>query len=99
MESILPKLNVKIDVNESALWADDGKDELFIEEKLENTWDILARMEFTPSAITYTLYSIILYTIIATILITVLFVIVCKPSCCSCRRCCRKSNTMRPPEN
>ena len=37
MSRILPLLNVQSKVNESALWADDEKDELFIEEKLENT--------------------------------------------------------------
>ena len=102
LTEILPLLDVKEKVENSTLWVEDEKDEKFIEEGIRDTWEILDYIEFTPSGVTYTLCSIILYTFITTILLVVLFVLVCRPNCCrTCsKQCCGVGNEkyeMRAP--
>ena len=103
MSHILQHLNVKTNTENSTLWAEDNRDEKFIEQGLIDSWEILNYMQFTPSQVTFTLCSIILYTVVITIMMIVLFILVCRPNCCrTCSRncCCSKpKHEMRAPGN
>ena len=88
----LPLLKVNNVANVSELWQLDIDDERVIEEGIMSTINLMQYIKFSPSGITYTLWSLIAYTVVTTILVILALYLVCVPGaplycktkCCGC---------------
>ena len=87
--SVLPLLTVTNVKNLTSLLMDTSEEELIIQEGLEDVRTILNYMEFTPSGVMFTLWSLIGYTIIATIMLLAVLYCICVPGAViGCKRAC-----------
>lgn len=92
MSRILPLLHVNNLENDSLVY-DTSAEEDLIKQGISDTWNLLENMQFTPSGVTYTLFSLILYTAIATALLIFVMCMICYPGyAIRCRqKCCCES--------
>ena len=96
MSRILPLLHVNNLDNDSLVY-DTSLEEDLIEQGISDTWNLLENMQFTPSGVTYTLFSLILYTALATALLIFVLCMLCYPGyAIRCRQkcCCESKNSV-----
>ena len=87
--AILPLFTVTNVKNVTSLWIDTSQEEQIIEEGLSDIKTIMNYMNFSPTALHYTVWTLIFYTIFATILLVIILYCICVPGAViSCKRCC-----------
>ena len=91
--AILPLLKINNIKNLSTLWEDTEIDELNIESGIKETFNLLKFMEFTPSGVNFTLWTLIAYSVLSTIIMMVVIYCMCIAGgldklrkCCNCRK-------------
>ena len=89
LSHIVPLLKVANVENVSTLWSDMSEEEKVIETGIMDVENILSTLEFSPDAITWTLWSLISWTVILVLIIVGICVLLCYPGAIiSCKRCC-----------
>ena len=99
LSKILPLLRVTNVKNVSSLFSDISREQNIVKEGLSDVNDILNFLEFSPTAVHFTLWSLIGYALILTIVFVILLYCICMPgSVITCkRRCgCGKKGIQRP---
>ena len=97
MSHVAPFLKVNNVGDNSPLWDDSREEEEVIEKGLEQTWNTLQRMEFSPNTTTITLVVVVGWTMVLTVLLVIALVCACNPLyarkfiCCGC---CRQPETV-----
>ena len=96
---ILPSLRVTNVKNVSSLFSDISREQKIVKEGLSDVNDLLNFLKFLPTAVHFTLWTLIRYALILTIILVILLYCICVPgSVIICKRkCgCGKKGIQRP---
>ena len=100
ISSLLPFLTVNNIQNMSTFWDDTKDDELDIEEGIKENFQLMKFMEFTPSGVNFTLWTLIAYAVLTTVVMMVIIYCMCITGCSNkiklCCNCDKPQITEQP---
>ena len=89
LSQVLSKVAKPKRFNDSELWGNVDRDFEVLEEDIQDSFDLMRLMNFSPEGATMTLWTLIGTTVIITLVVVILFCLIYQPGAViKCRKCC-----------